>query len=78
MFAAFTSDAIGSDADHVDGCGHRYRDGPGLLSQVTILGDLSTRSTPDNIRGENFLPRSGLIMAEVGAVALNGRSTFDK
>ena len=46
MFAAFTDDAIGLNADHVDGSGHRYRDGPGLLSQVTILGDVVSRHAP--------------------------------
>ena len=46
MFAAFTSDAIGSEPDHVDGGGHRYRDGPGLLGQVTILGDVVSRHAP--------------------------------
>ena len=78
MFAAFTSDAIGLNADHVDGGGHRYRDGPGLLSQVTILGDVVSRHAPLLIISEvkNFLPRLVLIRAKVGAIALHGRSTF--
>ena len=78
MFAAFTDDAIGLNADHVDGGGHRYRDGPGLLGQVTILGDVVSRHAPLLIISEvkNFLPRLVLIRAKVGAIALNGRSTF--
>ena len=56
MFAAFTDDAIGLNADHVDGGGHRYRDGPGLLSQVTILGDVVSRRAPHLIISEVRTP----------------------
>ena len=58
MFAAFTSDAIGLNADHVDVGGHCYRDGPGLFNQVTIIGDVISRRAPYliTIRNENFLP----------------------
>ena len=68
----------GLDPDHVDGGGHRYRDGPGLLNQVTVAGDVVSRRAPHLIiiRSENLSPRLDLIMAEVGAIAPKERSTL--
>ena len=71
---------IGLDADHVDLGGHRHRDGPGLVHQVTVTGDVISRRAPYLIiiRNENFSPRLDLIRAEVGAIAPKGALYFLK
>ena len=57
MIAAYVVGVGVLDADHVDVGGDRHRDGPGLLHQVTAIGDVSLHAPHlINIRSENSLP----------------------
>ena len=57
MIAAYVVGAGVLDADHVDVGGDRHRDGPGLLHQVTAIGDVSLHAPHlISIRSENSLP----------------------